>query len=96
VIAPALTLTIRCRLRELRGQRSLQQVSDVCGLHRGTLSQLERGERLPRPSDLAGLRRAYGPETGWYQVEVVADSADVGAPPAVASTLTNGAEPCAE
>lgn len=69
--APALALQIVPRLRELRGDRTLRDLETVTGLHRGTLSQLERGERLPRPADLAGLELGYGPSVGWYQVEIL-------------------------
>lgn len=40
----------------------------VTGIQAPILSQLERGERLPRPRDLAGLESGYGPQEGWYVV----------------------------
>ena len=73
--APTLHLTIVCRLHELRGDRSLTTVQQATGINRGTLSQLERGERLPRPAQVAGLERAYGPRERWYAVEVLAEEA---------------------
>jgi hypothetical protein len=45
----------------------------LTGIHAAVLSQLERGERLPRPRDLEGLERGYGPQEGWYAVMLEAE-----------------------
>ncbi len=72
---PTINLRVVCRLRELRGDATIAELADRAYIHRGTLSQLERGERLPRPAHITGLERAYGPRVGWYAVEVEADEA---------------------
>jgi transcriptional regulator with XRE-family HTH domain len=82
VTAVALSLQIVPRLRELRGTRTLRELEQQTGLHRGTLSQLERGERLPRPADLDGLERAYGPRRRWYEVEINRTTFGLAVPPA--------------
>jgi transcriptional regulator with XRE-family HTH domain len=43
-------------------------MEELTGIAAPILSQLERGERLPRPRDLRGLERGYGPQEGWYAV----------------------------
>lgn len=43
-------------------------MEEITGIQAPILSQLERGERLPRPRDLAGLECGYGPQEGWYVV----------------------------
>jgi hypothetical protein len=48
-------------------------MAELTEIHAGILSQLERGERLPRPRDLAGLERGYGPQEGWYAVMLEAE-----------------------
>lgn len=65
-LAPVLSWSILPRFRELRGERRLQELAVVSGIHRGTLSQIERGERMPKPSQLEGLEAAYGPAVSWY------------------------------
>lgn len=72
---PTLRLTIRCRLRELRGERKLVEVAELSGVSPGSLSQLERGERLPRAAHLEGLERAYGPQEDWYRVDILSEEA---------------------
>lgn len=63
-------LRVFCRLRELREPLSLLQAQAATGIHRGTLSQLERIERLPRVAHIAQLEQVYGPEEQWYGVRV--------------------------
>jgi transcriptional regulator with XRE-family HTH domain len=48
-------------------------MADVTGVHAGVLSQIERGERLPRPRDIEGLERGYGPQEGWYSLTLEAE-----------------------
>ena len=43
-------------------------------INAGTLSQLETGQRLPRPDHVEALERAYGPSREWYSVEMLKDS----------------------
>lgn len=60
-------MRLRCRLRELRGDRSLRVVAEAAGLNRGLLSEIERGYRLPLDKHLPALERAYGaPASAWY------------------------------
>ena len=71
--APVLSLRIVPQLRTLRGQKKLLYMAEHTGIPAPILSQLERGERLPRPRDIAGLRRGYGPEERWYIVKLEAE-----------------------
>lgn len=75
VAGATIHLTVRCQLRPRRGTRTLAELQQLTGIHRGTLSQLERGERLPRPSQVGALEAAYGPQAGWYTVHITADEA---------------------
>ena len=63
-------LRIVCHLRQLRGPVNLRRAQEITGIHRGTLSQLERMERLPKVRDIPQLELVYGPEHGWYRVRV--------------------------
>lgn len=69
--APVLSLSIKCHLRELRGNRKLLALEDQIRINAGTLSQLESGQRLPRPDQVERLEQVYGPRRGWYSVEMV-------------------------
>ncbi len=60
-------MRLRCRLRDLRGRRTLAQVlasardaDPEVKLSRGTLSELERGVRLPTDAQTPALEHAYG------------------------------------
>lgn len=53
-------------MTELTKHRALPK-----GVLPATLSQLEHGHRLPRPNEMVGLERAYGPRDGWFMVELV-------------------------
>lgn len=66
--APVLTLRIRSKFREIRGERRLLEMERITGIAAPILSELERGSRLPRPRDLEGLEEGYGPQHGWYVV----------------------------
>ena len=60
-------MTLACRLRALRGERSLRQVAEQAGVNRGLLSEIERGLRLPPDAWIPRLERAYGvPVEQWY------------------------------
>jgi hypothetical protein len=53
----------------------MRELSEASPLNHGidpsVLSQLEHGHRLPRPHEMKGLERAYGPADRWYMVELV-------------------------
>jgi len=70
-----MSLIVRPRFRELRGNARLLQIADDTGINAGTLSQIEHGQRLPLPKHVDALERAYGDRLGWYQVELVASEA---------------------
>lgn len=56
-----------CYLREIRGDRSIREISEASGVHRGTLSKLENGKLVPLEKEIAPLERAYGkPIEQWY------------------------------
>jgi transcriptional regulator with XRE-family HTH domain len=58
---------VACHLREIRGDRSLQDIADVAGVNRGALSDIERGFRLPHEDWVERLEEAYGePPERWY------------------------------
>lgn len=51
---------VPCHLREIRGKRPIAEIERASGVHRGTLSLLERGRLLPMEKHVEGLERAYG------------------------------------
>jgi len=57
-------------MRELRGERRLTAMQNETGISPGTLSQIENGQRLPRPDQVEALELGYGPMRDWYSVEV--------------------------
>jgi hypothetical protein len=69
-----LRLSIVCHLRELRAGRRILDLEAITGIRAGTLSQLETGQRLPKPDHIAALERAYGPRRDWYSVEMTTEA----------------------
>lgn len=60
-------MRVACRLRDLRGDRSLRDIADLVGVSAGLLSEIERGIRFPRDADVPALERTYGaPAAAWY------------------------------
>lgn len=65
-------MRVRCKLRELRGRRSISEMARACAEHglkisSGSLSLLERGLMLPPDRQIEALQNAYGaPITDWY------------------------------
>jgi hypothetical protein len=58
---------VRCCLRELRGERTLLEISTASGVHITELSKIERGFALPRDEWIPGMEQAYGqPVERWY------------------------------
>jgi transcriptional regulator with XRE-family HTH domain len=67
-------MRVRCRLRVLRGDRSLRAMEAVTGISRGYLSRYENGKEFPRDHHVEALERAYGePWTRWYGPHVVVE-----------------------
>jgi len=60
-------------LREIRAQAdlTLTEVEETTGISRGTLSQLETGQRFPADKHVGELERVYGPRADWYPKEVL-------------------------
>lgn len=58
-------MTLR-ELRELRGL-SLLTVERDTGIHRGTLSKIERGLETPKPEQLVVLSERYGVDPGLWR-----------------------------
>ena len=48
-------------------------MENVTGINAGTLSQIETGQRLPRPDHVEALERGYGPRRDWYSVEMLTE-----------------------
>lgn len=48
------------RLRELRGERTLQEVADLIGTAVSTIGMYERGERVPGDAQKIQLAELYG------------------------------------
>ena len=48
------------RLRELRGNRTIREISDLTGIGESALGMYERGERNPRDDVKLKLARVYG------------------------------------
>jgi transcriptional regulator with XRE-family HTH domain len=66
-------MRLPCYLRRIRGARSLRDIENESGVHRGTLSGLERGQELPLEKHIPALERAYGAEVHfWYPPFVLA------------------------
>jgi transcriptional regulator with XRE-family HTH domain len=64
---------LSCRLRDLRGDRTVREVAAEAGVSASLISQLERGRALPKQDDVPGLERAYGaPAHSWWPAVVVA------------------------
>jgi transcriptional regulator with XRE-family HTH domain len=64
---------VPCHLREIRGKRKITEIETTSGVHRGTLSLLERGRLFPIEKHVDALERAYGkPWYEWYPPFVVA------------------------
>jgi hypothetical protein len=62
---------VGCRLREIRGKRTLAGISAAAGVPMSALSMIERGRELPRDDWLPGLEQAYGvPRHEWWPPEV--------------------------
>lgn len=58
---------LRCRLREIRADRTLREIADTSGVAVPTLSLIERGLMLPRDDQVEELENAYGiPLAEWY------------------------------
>jgi transcriptional regulator with XRE-family HTH domain len=59
---------VACRLRDLRGDRTLADLAAATGISQGQLSEIERGIRFPRDTDIPALEQAYGAEwQHWYR-----------------------------
>lgn len=52
-------MTIADRLRQLRGERTQQDVADAAGITMSNYSALECGRALPKYTTLEGLSRAF-------------------------------------
>ena len=65
-------MRVQCRLRDLRGGRSLRQMEEATReaghqVSAGILSQIERGVMLPTDAQVPALEQAYGAAaTSWY------------------------------
>ncbi len=60
-------MRLACRLRVIRGERSLRELAAVSGINRGTLSRIERGRQLPADKQVGALEELYGaPAHEWY------------------------------
>lgn len=67
-------MIVRCRLREIRGDRTLAAVAAAIPederIGKGQLSLIEQGRLLPRDRWLPALEVAYGaPRASWYAPE---------------------------
>ena len=64
-------MRVRCRLRELRGRRSIRDMAEATGVQPAYLSLLEQGRLLPSDSWRVALEQAYGaPLARWYEGHV--------------------------
>lgn len=60
-------MRLRCKLRTIRGERTLGDISELTGINRGTLSMIELGRLLPKDDQVEALEQAYGaPAHQWY------------------------------
>lgn len=66
-------LRLRCKLRKIRGERSLAEVADAAGINRANLSLIELGRMIPKDGLIPALEQAYGVEfEGWYSRRTLA------------------------
>lgn len=64
-------MRVKCRLRALRGERSLRSMEAETGISRGYLSRYENGKEFPRDHHVAALERCYGaPARSWFAPHV--------------------------
>jgi transcriptional regulator with XRE-family HTH domain len=64
---------VACYLGTIRGRRSITEIEKTSGVHRGTLSLLERGRLFPLEKHIEALERAFGqPVHAWYPNFVLA------------------------
>jgi len=63
---------LACRLREIRGARTMSTISKATGVPIPQLSKIERGFEVPRDAWIPALADAYGaPITDWYPSQVL-------------------------
>ena len=48
------------KLRELRGEKTMQQVADDIGISKSAINMYENGERIPRDEIKVKFARYYG------------------------------------
>lgn len=53
---------LRCSFREIRRfeRKGLEEMAKAAGIHRATLSLIERGRLMPLDAQIPGLEKAYG------------------------------------
>jgi transcriptional regulator with XRE-family HTH domain len=51
---------VYCRLRFIRGKRTLAELARESGVAAAYLSQIERGRLIPTEEQIVGLERGYG------------------------------------
>ncbi len=60
-------MRLRCKLRQLRGDRPLSEIAKATKINRGTLSLIELGRLLPKDEQIEPMEQAYGePFECWY------------------------------
>lgn len=55
---------IGARLRELRGERTIREVSEAVGVTEAAMSYYETGKRIPRPQIMIRIANYYGLPVG--------------------------------
>lgn len=48
------------RLRELRGERKIEEIAELCGVTKSAISNYEQGIRIPKDSIKVKLAQCYG------------------------------------
>lgn len=48
------------KLKELRGEKTIQEVADYCGVTKAAISNYEQGIRIPKDTTKVKLARCYG------------------------------------
>lgn len=65
-------MKLTCHLREIRGERTLIEISHASHVPESALSKIERGIEVPRDEWLEPLAAAYGaPVVDWYPPQVL-------------------------
>jgi len=59
-ILPFLALFVRCCLRDLRGEKTQEEIAKAVGITKSSWAMYERGERIPRDEVKIQIAQYFG------------------------------------